>query len=399
MKPELRKWAEEYASCLEAHLAGEGEATLHSAYDLGRKAIEMGIGILDVTAVHHEALAEPVTGHLSHGECGRRAMAASSFISECLSPFEMAQRGYQETNAALRDLNLSLERRVQEKTEELEKTFKKLEEAREQFFHVQKMESIGTLVSGIAHEFNNILTTVKGHTHLAIRKIDEENPAWRHLKEIGPAADSAASLTTQLLAFGHQRKSEFLGLDLNLVVTDFFGMVTRVIGEHYSVALNLEREIWPIRGNPVLLRQAVMNVVVNARDAMPEGGEITFRTENKQFDDDLRDANGLAHSGDHVCLSISDNGVSIDDDIRDRVFDPFFGTKGPGKGTGLGLSVVYGIVSQHNGWIHLESETGQGTTVSLCLPAHGQASDAAARESVRPFIVQNSEKSAPLNRG
>ena len=243
------------------------------------------------------------------------------------------------------------------------------EKIQAQLLQVQKMEAIGTLAGGVAHDFNNLLTAIQGHTELAMMRLNEDEPVYRDLKEVKRASVRAANLTRQLLLFSRRQPMEMTPLNLNETVEDMMKMVRRLIGEDIAVTTSMEEDLWTIKADPVNIEQVIMNLVVNARDAMPEGGEIVLRTENVHLDEDDCKAIIDARPGNFVCLSIADTGIGMDKETIERIFEPFFSTKGPGKGTGLGLSVVYGIIKQHEGWINVYSEPGQGATFRIYLPA------------------------------
>ena len=240
-----------------------------------------------------------------------------------------------------------------------------------QLLQAQKMEAIGILAGGVAHDFNNILQTIRGHTDLAMMKLDETDPLYRDLKQIDLSAGRAASLTRQLLLFSRRQQMEFTPINLNTMVENLLKMLHRLIGEDISIKTELDPELWTVQADAGTIEQVIMNLTVNARDAMPEGGEITVKTENVHVDKKYCKTYTYARPGKFVCLMIEDTGVGMDKETIQHIFDPFFSTKGPGKGTGLGLSVVYGIVKQHEGWINVysDSEPGQGSTLKVYLPA------------------------------
>jgi len=243
---------------------------------------------------------------------------------------------------------------------------KKLES---QLRQAQKMEAIGLLAGGIAHDFNNILTAIQGYTDLALTEIQEDNPLYQDIKEIQKASMRASNLTRQLLLFSRRQPMEYIPLDLNKVINELIKMLNRLIGENISLTTDLASNLWTVKGDAGTTEQVIMNLVVNARDAMPKEGEITIKTENLYIDEeyckDCRDA----RPGEFVCLLVRDTGVGIDQSIIDRIFEPFFTTKEVGKATGMGLSVVYGIVKQHEGWVNVESSPGKGSIFRICLPA------------------------------
>ncbi|MBM4322940.1 MAG: response regulator [Deltaproteobacteria bacterium] len=253
---------------------------------------------------------------------------------------------------------------------------KRAEEEREkmqaQLIQAQKMESIGTLAGGVAHDFNNLLTTIQGYAQLGLMSMKEEEPLYENLKEILQASQRAASLTRQLLLFSRKQPMEPFALNLSDTVNNLMKMLKRLIGENIAVETHLEPNLWIVKADPGNMEQVIMNLVVNARDAMPEGGKITIKTENVDIDKGYCDIYNYARPGQFICLSVEDTGIGMDKEIIQHIFEPFFTTKGVGKGTGLGLSVVYGIVKQHEGWINVYSEPGQGSIFKVYLPVSSE---------------------------
>jgi two-component system cell cycle sensor histidine kinase/response regulator CckA len=251
---------------------------------------------------------------------------------------------------------------------ERKKAEKALHESEEQLRQAQKIESIGTLAGGIAHDFNNLMTAVTGYSELALRNLNQEDPVRPKIEEIKKAGDRAAALTRQLLAFSRKQILQSKVLELNSVVTGVSKMLTRMIGEDIELQISLDASLGQIKADPGQIEQVLMNLVVNARDAMPEGGRITIKTENVHLDGKIAKRQLVVTPGNYVMLSVADEGCGMDAKTQKHIFEPFFTTKEVGKGTGLGLSTVYGIVKQSGGSIWVYSEPGCGTNFKIYLP-------------------------------
>jgi two-component system cell cycle sensor histidine kinase/response regulator CckA len=236
----------------------------------------------------------------------------------------------------------------------------------EQLRHAQKLEAVGQLAGGVAHDFNNILTVVLASAEIVLEEIDEHHPSRRSIVDIQQAGRRAAALTRQLLTFARRHIHAPKVLDLNEAVTSIFKMLERLIGEHVQIVLNLDPTPPHVLVDPDQMSQVLTNLVVNARDAMPRGGMITIRTSSTTLDDASAVFWGLA-AGRYVVLSVRDTGEGMSRDVKDRAFEPFYTTKKE-RGTGLGLSMVHGIVTQSGGQIKVDSEPGVGTTFTMLLP-------------------------------
>jgi PAS domain S-box-containing protein len=232
----------------------------------------------------------------------------------------------------------------------------------------QKMESIGTLAGGVAHDFNNILTAIIGYGNIALMKMAKDDPQRLNIEYMLDATDRAAHLTKDLLLFSRKQISERKPVDLNNIIRRVEKFLVRIIGEDVDCRTTLSSKAMPVLGDSHQLEQVLMNLATNARDAMPGGGIFTVTTEKVRLDEEYIAVHGFGKSGNYVLATISDTGKGMDEDTRRRIFEPFFTTKEVGKGTGLGLAVVYGIIKQHEGLINVYSEPGRGTTFKIYLP-------------------------------
>ncbi len=244
----------------------------------------------------------------------------------------------------------------------------------EQLRQAQKMEAVGQLAAGVAHDFNNILTIVQGHTALLLAKPITQPGLREALQQVEGASERAANLVRQLLAFSRRQIMQPRALDLNELVQNLSRMLTRILGEDITLHLECDAEAPAISADPGMVEQVILNLAVNARDAMVNGGQLTINTRMVTTTEVDRQHNPDAQLGEFVCLTVTDTGSGMDPAIMKRIFEPFFTTKPVGKGTGLGLSMVYGIVKQHEGWVEVESQVGVGTSFRIHLPCAPRAS-------------------------
>ncbi|HSV95645.1 MAG TPA: response regulator [Spirochaetota bacterium] len=238
----------------------------------------------------------------------------------------------------------------------------------QQFLQAQKMEAVGRLAGGIAHDFNNLLTVINGYSEFILSQVPAGNPFIREIEEINRAGERAAHLTRQLLAFSRKQVMRPRVVDLNTIVTNIESMLRRLIGEHIELKSRLGEDLWKIEVDPGQIEQVIMNLTVNARDAMPGGGNLLIETANCAVPFAPPGCPPEMRQGDYVRLAISDTGHGFDNETRSHIFEPFFTTKAPGEGTGLGLPTVYGIIAQSDGHIDVHSEPGKGSVFTIFLP-------------------------------
>jgi len=262
---------------------------------------------------------------------------------------------------------------------ESRRAYDELAQTQGQLEQAQKMDAIGRLAGGVAHDFNNLLTVILGRTDILLTQIKTEDPLRRGIALIQRTAGRAAELTKQLLAFSRKQVLEAVVLDLGVVTTDMKEMLARLIGEDIALVTNLAATLGHVKADRGQIEQVVMNLAINARDAMPQGGQLVVETANADLDDEYVRRNVGSRPGPHVMLAVSDSGVGIPRELQRHIFEPFFTTKEQGKGTGLGLATVYGIVKQSGGYIEVDSEPGRGTTFRIYLPRVDSASPAAER--------------------
>ncbi|HYV97277.1 MAG TPA: PAS domain S-box protein [Gemmatimonadaceae bacterium] len=295
-------------------------------------------------------------------------------------------------------------------TRQIVVTYTDLTERRQleqQFQQAQKMEAVGRLAGGVAHDFNNLLTVINGSVEFLGETIAPDHPAHPDVEEIARAANRAASLTRQLLAFSRRQLLERRVVDPNTTITQLESMLGRLIGEDITLLLSVDPNTPTILADEGQLEQSVMNLVVNARDAMPHGGMLRLQTRLMHVSPATAATHGVGHGGAFAAIIVSDTGTGIEPDVIPRIFEPFFTTKDAGRGTGLGLATVYGIVKQFGGFIEVTSELGAGSTFTMCIPANGQAADDPntaqaerpnARGSERVLLVEDQDDVRAITR-
>jgi len=286
------------------------------------------------------------------------------FVEASVSPMRGGESGPVGFRGIVRDI--TDRRQAEEEKARLE----------EQLRQAQKMEAVGLLAGGVAHEFNNMLTVILGNAELGLMQEEAAQPLRKELRTIQRAAKRAAELTKQLLAFSRRQMLQVGPVDLNELLRGFVGMVERLIGEHIAVEMRLADGLELVQADGNALEQALMNLALNARDAMPDGGQLQFETASADVDEAYCEAHADAKPGEYVRLSVSDTGAGMNKETLEHLFEPFFTTKEVGEGTGLGLSMVYGVVKQHGGWIEVESKVGAGTRFKMYLPVWGEKGEA-----------------------
>lgn len=238
-----------------------------------------------------------------------------------------------------------------------------------QLYHSQKMEAVGQLAGGVAHDFNNIITAISGYAHLVFMKMSENDPLKRYVEQIITSSDRAANLTQSLLAFSRKQAIHPKPINVNNLIKGLETLLLPLIGEDIKLKTDVPAQELFIMADSGQFEQIIMNLATNARDAMPAGGELTIAVKRVDIDENFIERNGFGQPGKYVHISVSDTGSGMNESIRNKIFEPFFTTKEVGKGTGLGLSIVYGIISQHGGYIDVRSVIGKGTSFNIYFPA------------------------------
>jgi len=259
-------------------------------------------------------------------------------------------------------------------------------ELEEQLRQAQKMEAVGMLAGGVAHDFNNLLTIINGYTQLILNSLRQGDPNRHSAEQVMKAGERAAALTNQLLAFSRRQVLQLKVLDLNPTVSGLGAMLQRLIGEDIDLRMELRPDIGRVNADAGQLEQVLMNLAVNARDAMPTGGKLTIETANVDLDESYAGRHIAVKPGPYVLLAVSDTGSGMDEATKQRLFEPFFTTKGPGKGTGLGLSTVFGIVKQSGGSLEVYSEPGRGSSVKIYFPRVDRPASIEAAGRQRPSL-------------
>ncbi|MFC1546510.1 response regulator [bacterium] len=279
------------------------------------------------------------------------------------------------------------------KNKEISETYSKLKSTNEQLLQSEKMKAIGILAGGVAHDFNNILTTIIGNVNLAIKDADKSSALYSNLEEITTAGERASNLTRQLLLFSRKQTMGLYTLNINRLIKNLLKMINRLIGEDIAINMDLAQDLWNTKADEGNIEQVITNMAVNAKDSMENGGILTIKTKNIELNKKQCNIINESFSGNFICISIEDNGTGMDKETSRHIFEPFFSTKkADGKGTGLGLSVVHGIIKEHNGFIEVLTESGQGSKFDIYLPAFVCAEHNEVREEVQQYKHNNNEK-------
>lgn len=291
----------------------------------------------------------------------------------------------------LEDLIIERTAEIQEVNQKLKNEIAEKEQAEESLRHAQKMEAIGRLAGGVAHDFNNLIMAIKGYANFAMEKLGREHPLHDDLNEILKAGERGSQLTRQLLAFGRRQILQVQNINLNHVIEDIKKMLQRLIGEHVELTTVFESALGIVKADSGLIEQVLLNLAINARDAMPDGGRLTIETANAELSaEDTNRFQGDIKPGQYVVLLIRDTGIGMDSETQSRLFEPFYTTKEMEYGTGLGLATVYGIVQQNNGVIRVHSQLGEGTTFTIYLPRSSDPETIQEKQPDRTGSIQGS---------
>jgi signal transduction histidine kinase len=296
------------------------------------------------------------------------ALKLGAYDYICKREGYLTQVPYAIDNAIDRFRLMQLNRRLAAELADRERAEAERARLSEQLQQAQKIESLGRLAGGVAHDFNNLLTVISGHADLMLEKLAPDARLREHVENISAATRRASDLTRQLLAFGRRQLLQTRVMDLNESIRESTSMLSRLLSEPVELVTVLDPDLGHVEADPSQLNQLLVNLAVNARDAMPDGGRLTIETHNVSIEEEEAQLHPSFRAGSYVMLAVSDTGIGIDNDVLTHIFEPFFTTKEHGKGTGLGLSMVYGIVKQSGGWIWVYSEVGHGTTFKIYLP-------------------------------
>jgi two-component system cell cycle sensor histidine kinase/response regulator CckA len=385
---ELRESAARYRGLFENATYGIGATTISGKF--------LDVNPALVAMLGYGSTTELLTANLDH-DIFESVRDRPALLEEC----RKSGHGETETEWKRKDgkkiqvrISARLVAEQKNASEQLELAVEDITERRalqRQLHQAQKFEAIGQLAGGIAHDFNNMIGAVLGWAELGIEDSPENSPLRNHFKKIQSQGERAAALTRQLLAFARRQVLEPRNLDLNQSVTEVVSLLEKVIGKDIALETKLASDLDPVRCDPTQLEQVLMNLCLNARDAMPEGGHLVIESRNEVLDENYCRRYPFARPGPYAMLSISDTGTGMDAETLDRIFEPFFTTKAIGKGTGLGLATAYGIVKQHGGVIHVYSEVGHGTTFHVYFPASLTTDQAPVKEAIEEPLRGGSE--------
>jgi len=299
--------------------------------------------------------------------------------------YRLRVRRLRQTQEELEILVTDRTKSLQQEITERKTAESALLESQQMVLRQERLAAVGQLSAGVAHEFNNILTVIQGHTAFLLENPNLDRDSIQSLEHISDGVERTAKLTQQMLAFSRKQIMQQQVLDLNDVVNQVTKMLSRILGENIMLHCDYDSQLPTIRADAGMVEQIIMNLSVNARDAMPKGGQLKVQTKMTDVTLDAH-SHADARAGQFVCLSVSDTGYGMDDTTINRIFEPFFTTKDIGKGTGLGLATVYGIVKQHQGWIEVSSKIGQGTTFKVYFPINGKASESSTEKFMLPRV-------------
>ena len=329
----------------------------NNAGDIIGKSILEFIAPKDRSQVAENVLKPVETGSIRNFQCN----ALKKDGTQC--PVELSASLIVNKGGKPRALMAVLRDITERKRAEMEMTV-----LQEQLHQSQKMEALGRLAADIGHDFSNLLSIIKGYTNFSLHTLKEDDPLQGNIKEIQKATERATALVRQLLDFSRHQVMEMKVLDLNTLLRDLDKMLHQVISEDIKLVMRLAEDLGKVKVDPQNIEQVILNLVVNARDAMPSGGKLTIKTGNAELDEAYARTHNPTKPGHYVMLSVSDTGVGMTEEVKERMFEPFFTTKEKDKGTGLGLSTVYRIIKQNRGNIWVYSKAGKGTTFEICLP-------------------------------
>ncbi|MES1178100.1 MAG: ATP-binding protein [Myxococcales bacterium] len=391
---------------LHAHIAGPRQLSEHAA---GRHVLETGEALLmpslDYAQLRQGASPAVVEAYESIGihslllialrvrgeSVGLLALVRFRASSPPFNQSDLELAQALADHAALAISNARLLRSAMQQLAERERAEAALRKSEEQLRQSQKMEAIGRLSGSVAHDFNNLLSVILSYSDLVLSDLKPIDPLRADIESIRRAGEKAADLTRQLLAFSRQQVLTPRTLDLTDVLRESEKMLRRLLSEDIEIVTHYARSLLHVKVDPGQIDQVLLNLVVNARDAMPEGGKLTIETKNVVLDDSYTTEHFGVAAGPHVMLAVSDTGIGMDQQVQARIFEPFFTTKDIGKGTGLGLSTVFGIVKQSGGHIWVYSEPGGGTTFKVYLPVSDEVEPAPPLETIAPTTVQGTE--------